>query len=159
LSSNVGDVQQLDERQRTQVQRIDRAIQVYERANDRGHVIYSNVQMPEWINNSNREGFIRNNFVAGRVVCFDRFTLGTHNLHQVDLAPEQERRSAVFEIQTRRGMYLGRSDSIDDTAHLLPRGMRLRIAGVHQATYQRPDGSTGSRQVIQLIDADPRHAD
>jgi hypothetical protein len=52
-------------------------------------------------------------------------------------------------------MYLGRSDSVDDTAHLLPRGMRLRVAGSHQGNYQRPDGSTGRRLVIQLTDITP----
>ena len=65
---------------------------------------------------------------------------------------QAEERVAVFEISTRRGQYVGQSDSLDNTAHLLPRGMRLQVVGTHEATYQAPDGTTGSRMVIQLRD-------
>jgi len=64
LSAAAGNVQQLEERKRLQVQRVDRAIQAYERENHRGHVVYSNVRMPRavaalsstryWSGNSNR---------------------------------------------------------------------------------------------------------
>ena len=135
-----------------QVQRVDRAIQAYERANDRGHLVYSNVKLPDAINHSNVSGFLGNNFKPGTIVSFDRYTAGAHNLHQIEPAHDAAQRTAVFEIKTRRGMYLGRSDGVDDTAHLLPRGIQLRVCSTHQATYQRPDGSTGTRQVIQLID-------
>lgn len=154
LSEETGDAQALPDATRTHVQRVDRAIQAYERANDRGHVVYSNVRMPPSINRSNLEPFLANNFKRGQVLEFDRFTAGAHTLHELELSPDapDAQRTAVFEIQTRRGMYVGRSDSVDDTAHLLPRGLRLRVAGVHSATYRRPDGSTGQRQVIQLTD-------
>ncbi|MGW4339149.1 hypothetical protein ACWEK5_41075 [Rhodococcus koreensis] len=33
----------------------------------------------------------------------------------------------VFEIETGRGMCLGRSDTVDDTAYLLPRVMRFEV--------------------------------
>lgn len=156
LSDAVGDVQDLDDRQRAEIQRVDRAVQAYERANDRGHVIYSNVEMPAEINPGRLDGYLRYGFKPGTVICFDRFTAGAHTLHEVEPDPATADRTAVFEIQTRRGMYLGRSDSMDDTAHLLPRGMRLRVAGAHLARYRRPDGTTGSRHVVQLVDADPR---
>lgn len=39
LSENTGDAQALTDQQRTTVQRLDRAIQNYERENDRGHVV------------------------------------------------------------------------------------------------------------------------
>jgi hypothetical protein len=51
-------------------------------------------------------------------------------------------------------MYLGRSDSVDDTTHLLPRGMRLRVVGSHLTRYRRPDGTDGRRRIIQLVDTD-----
>lgn len=156
LSEHTGDAQELDEGDKVTIQRLDRAIQTYERAGDRCHVLYSNMQLPPWINGSNLDGFVRNNFAAGRGIAFDRFTLGAHNLHQVDVDEHSEPRTAVFEIQTRRGMYLGRSDGVDDTAHLLPRGLQLRVAGVHRAVYQRPDGTNGTRMIIQLTDTDPR---
>ena len=96
--------------------------------------------------------FLARDFKAGTVVEFDRFTAGANNLHQLEAPGPDSQRTAVLEIQTRRVMYLGRSDRVDDTAHLLPRGMQLRVVGSHTATYQRPDGSTGQRQVIQLLD-------
>lgn len=151
LSDNIGDVQQLEEQDRIRIQRFDRAIQAYEQNNNRGHVVYANVEMPSMINSSSLEGFVRNNFGAGDVLEFDRYTGAAHTMDQVENS-DAPHRTAVFEIQTRRGMYLGRSDSVDDTAHVLPRGVRFRIAGTHLARYQRPDGSYGRRQVIQLID-------
>ncbi|SHN88962.1 hypothetical protein SAMN05660350_04954 [Geodermatophilus obscurus] len=154
LSDAAGDVQTLDEDQRRTIQRVDRAVQTFERANDRGHVVYSNVQMPAAVNRFNLAGFVRNNFWPGTVIHFDRFTAAAHTLHEVEPGPEGAERCAVFEVQTRRGAYLGASDGWDDTAHLLPRGMRLAVAGTHRATYRRPDGSLGSRQVIQLVDLD-----
>lgn len=152
LSENVGDAQALSDDQRVAVQRFDRAIQSYEAQNQRGHVVYANVEMPTMINASNLEGFVRNKFPTGSVLEFDRYTGGAHTMHQVEVGPETANRTAVFEIQTRRGIYLGRSDSVDDTTHILPRGVRFKVAGTHMARYTRPDGSTGRRQVIQLID-------
>jgi hypothetical protein len=154
LSEAAGDVQALDDGQRRDIQRVDRALQAYERANDRGHVVYSNVRMPAVINRSNLEGFVRNSFPTGTVVNFDRFTAGAHTMHEIESEEAPEDRSVVFEMQTRRGAYLGRSDSVDDTAHLLPRGMQLRVAGSHRASYRRPDGTLGTRHVVQLVDLD-----
>ena len=65
---------------------------------------------------------------------------------------------AVFEIQTRRGAYLGHSDSQDRTDHLLPRGMEFEVVGTHEATYRAPDATTGRRMVIQLRDVTPEPA-
>lgn len=152
LSENAGDAQALTDEQRVAVQRFDRAIQAYEMQNQRGHVVYANVAMPPMINASNLEGFVRNKFKRGAVLEFDRYTGATHTMHQVEVGPENANRTAVFEIQTRRGIYLGRSDSVDDTAHILPRGVRFKVVGTHMARYVRPDGSQGRRQVIQLID-------
>ncbi len=154
LSDAIGDVQMLDDTQRARIQRTDRAILAYERANDRGHVVYCNVQMPTAINATNLAGFCRNTFTPGTTLDFDRFTAGAHTMHQIE--PQQggtAERTAVFEIATHRGMYLGRSTSVDDTAHLLPRGLRTRVVGCQTVTYQRPDGSTGHREVIQITDS------
>ena len=62
---------------------------------------------------------------------------------------------AVFEISTRRGVYLGHSDSQDNTAHLLPRGMAFEVIGTHEATWRAPDGTSGTRVVVQLRDITP----
>jgi hypothetical protein len=146
------DAQVLEDDQRRQVQRVDRAIQTFERANDRGHVVYSNVEMPATMNTAHLQTFVRKHFAAGSTVHFDRFTMTTHTLHEAEPRTGVQERTAVFEIQTRRGAYLGASDGRDDTAHLLPRGMRFTVAGAHPASYRRPDGTLGTRTVIQLID-------
>lgn len=157
LSRYAGDIQELPDRELQQIKRVDRSIQTYEKHNDRGHVIYANVAMPAQINHSNLEGFVANNFQAGDQVAFDRYTIGTHQLHETSkhAAGDTGGRVAVFEIQTRRGAYLGHSDSRDDTSHLLPRGMEFEVLGTHPAVYRRPDGTTGSRTVIQLRDTTP----
>lgn len=152
VSDAAGDIQQLPDTQIAQVQRIDRAIMAYERANDRSHVVYCNMTLPRAINTSNLNGFLRNTFRPGSTVAFDRFTAGAHTMHEIERTNLDPQRTAVFEIQTRRGAYLGHSTSSDDTAHLLPRGTQYRIVGTHTATYRRPDGSTGHREVIQITD-------
>lgn len=158
LSDAAGDVQALPEREQQFIRRVDRSIQAYERANDRGHVVYANVAMPAAINHSNIASFVAKNFRPGDRLSFDRFTFGTHQLHETvrDAGDDPAGRVAVFEIQTRRGAYLGHSDSKDDTAHLLPRGMRFEVLGSHVATFQAPGGDTGQRTVIQLRDVTER---
>ncbi len=153
LSDHTGDVQALSEADQERVRRIDRSIQAYERRNDRGHVIYSNVTMPSYINRGNLRGFLQNNFQAGDRVAFDRYTVGTHQLHETSgHVADPDGQVAVFEMQTRRGAYLGQSDKVDNTGHLLPRGMEFEVVGVHEASYRAPDGSTGTRMVVQLRD-------
>lgn len=157
LSANVGDVQALSDADQEQVRRIDRAIQAYERRNDRGHVVYSNVQMPPYINRQNVEGFLRNNFEVGDQITFDRYTIATHQLHETASYMDNPRGNVVvLEIETRRGAYLGHSDKMDNTAHLLPRGPEFEVAGIQEAAYRTPDGRSGSRWVIQLRDVSQR---
>lgn len=154
LSETTGDVQALSDADHQLVKRVDRSIQAYERANDRGHRIYTNVAMPKFINHTNLKQFTESNFDRGTEITFDRFTSGAHQIHEIETV-DPAGRTAVFEIHTRRGAYLGQSDKADNTAHLLPRGMKFTVAGSHEATYTRPDGTTGRRQVIQLIDTTP----
>ena len=49
LSTARGDAQQLDVKMRSQVQRVDRAIQTAERFNDRGHILYCAVTLPHQV--------------------------------------------------------------------------------------------------------------
>lgn len=161
LSDNVGDLQELDDADQQQLRRVDRSIQAYERSNDRGHVVYANVAMPPQINHTNLQAFVDHNFKPGERVAFDLYTVGTHQLHETSrhAAGDVAGRVAVFEIQTRRGAYLGHSDSRDDTAHLLPRGMEFEVIGTHRATWRAPNGTTGTRTVVQLRDVTPEPAD
>ena len=156
LSDHLGDIEGLADTDQQRIRRIDRSIQSYEKRNDRGHVIYSAVKMPSYINQQNLPGFLKNNFEAGDRVSFDRYTHGSHQLHEtVGYVHDPAGRVVVFEIETRRGAYLGQSDRADNTQHLLPRGLDLEVVGVHRASYRARDGSTGSRMVVQLRDADP----
>lgn len=148
LSSVNGDAVQLDDRQRKQIQRVDRAIQSYERSSARGHVIYTEVTMPD--STALREQ-LPSTLKRGTVVAFDRFTMASHNLDELD--SHQGPNDVALEIQTSRGMYLGRSDSAGgDTSHLLPRGVQFEVMGSHYAPYARTNGTVGERLVVQLRD-------
>gem|GEM_PF-1213623 len=153
-----GNATELDDATARRVRRIDRAIRAYERDNDRGHLVYCNVDMPRHINRTNLNGYARNQFEPGTLVEFDRYTAATHCLHEVEPYADPEA-SIAFEITTRRGMYLGGSDSAWYTPHLLPRGMRLYSHGQQVVQYQRPDGTTGSRVVVQLSEDPPQGVD
>src|SRR5690606_33710714 len=72
LSEHAGDIQALPERDQTHLRRVDRSIQAYEAVNDRTHVVYVNVQLPHYINESNLDGYVRNNFAQGDRIALDR---------------------------------------------------------------------------------------
>lgn len=143
-----GDVQLLDERDRAHVQRIDRAIQTAERENDRGHVVYCAVSLPH--DPPDEAKNLPSTLQAGSQIEFDRYTMTTHAIHELEEVVGN--REVIFEMETTRGMYLGRSDSGDDTAHLLPRGMQWEVVGSHDGRYRRPDGSYGRCRIVQLRD-------
>jgi len=147
LSDNNGDVQLLSDADRREVQRVDRFIQSYERQSGREHRVYVPVELPGSATSLREVG----EQIRGRsMIETDRFTGGTHCLHELD--GRQGPRDVVLEIQTRRGAYVGMSDTGDDTRHLLPRGMRLRTVGSRVVSYTRPDGTVGERIVIQARD-------
>lgn len=156
LSDAAGDIHadNISDELRLTGQRLDRAIQRYERLNDRGHVLYAQARLPYYVNAGNSTGYANNHFPAGTLVAFDRYTGATHAMHELDqVTPSgEEERHVVLEIQTRRGMYMGASDSTHDTRHLLPRGLELEVIGSHTADYERPDGTIGRRTVIQMMD-------
>lgn len=157
LSKHHGDAQALSDTDRMQVQRLDRAIGRYEARNNRGHVIYANAAIPRYVvdDAGGLHQALTEHLPAGGIVEFDRYTAGAHSMHELDGPEVRLDRTAVLEIQTRRGMYLGQSDKSDDTAHLLPRGMRLKIVGVHDVDYAGTDGEVRRRTVVQLLDVCP----
>ena len=149
LSDVTGDRTQLDERHRRMAGEVDWAIQKYERENDRNHVVYARVELPGFVNETNIAGYVRNQHSAGDIVDFDRYTLGAHTVHEVE---GDASRSMVYEILTRRGAYLGQSRDVDNTAHLLPRGLRMEVVGTHRARFRRRDGTLGEHVVVSLTD-------
>lgn len=155
LSEHTSDIQELSDADQQRVRRIDRSIQAYERSNDRGHLLYANVSMPGYINHGNRQRFVEKNFRPGQTFSFDRYTVATHQLHETAEHVPDTGQVVVFEMETRRGAYLGQSDKKDNTGHLLPRGMRFEVVDVHQASYEGPGDKKGSRLVVQLRDITP----
>ncbi len=98
-----GDVQKLGDGDRAKVQRLDRAIQSYERLNDRTHKVYVAVELPD--NHRDVRGLrdLPANLRPGSAVAFDQFTLTRHNLHETP--GHDSDRHVVFEVVTSRGMY------------------------------------------------------
>ncbi|MBM4570254.1 hypothetical protein GS489_07490 [Rhodococcus hoagii] len=141
-----GDAQLLDERMRARVQRIDRAIQTAEKENDRGSRRVLRGVPAGWDTGGAEASTVDTaGWCADRV---RRFTMTTHAVHELEaVIGEQE---VIFEMETTRGMYLGRSDSVDDTAHLLPRGIQWDVIGAHEGRYQRPDGTLSRCRIVQL---------
>lgn len=153
LSQHVGDLDAMDPDDAAEVRRIDRAIQSYERHNERGHVVYTDVKLPAWINTADIAAFVRNHFSRGERIEFDRYTVGAHQMHEAMAHADEH--SIAFEMQTRRGAYLGQSDRGTDTGHLLPRALTFQVAGITNAEFIRPDGSRGRHLTVQLIDVTP----
>ena len=148
LHNAAGDAQQLTDADRAKVQRLDRAIQSYERLNDRTHKVYVAVELPDTHTDVRRLRDLPVSLRPGSAVVFDQFTLTRHNLHETP--GHDSDRHVVFEIVTSRGMYLGRSDSVEDTTHLLPRGMRFEVVSADYVTYETQSGGFGERIVLQL---------
>ncbi|MBB1501602.1 hypothetical protein H5397_09205 [Propioniciclava sp. MC1683] len=155
LSENTSDIDSMTEGDRAFVKRVDRAIQAYESNNDRGHVLYANVEMPAYINRSSLVPFAQSQFQPGDEVAFDRYTGASHQLHETSQLPDPAGRVACFELKTRRGIYLGKSEGADDTGHLLPRGMLWRVTGTTKVAYTDRTGRRGERVVIQMEDITP----
>lgn len=142
-----GDVQQLDDKDRAKVQRLDRLIQSYEHKNDRTHTVYVAVKLPDTHGDVTDIDDMPPNLRPGAKVTFDQFTIARHSLHE---APGHDSdRYLMLEMTTSRGMYFGHSDSVEDTTHVLPRGMACEVASAGYAVYENA-GSYGTRLVLQL---------
>ncbi|WP_237112864.1 hypothetical protein [Mycobacteroides abscessus] len=148
LHRAAGDVHQLPDADRVTVQRLDRAIQSYERLNDRTHKVYVAVQLPDTHRDIRGLRDLPTTMRPGAGIAFDQFTMTRHNLHETP--GHDSDRHVVFEIATERGMYLGRSDSVEDTTHILPRGMNFQVTSAEYVTYQSPAGGFGERIVLQV---------
>jgi hypothetical protein len=148
LHQAAGNVQQLADRDRVTVQRLDRAIQSYERLNDRTHKVYVAVELPDTHRDVRTDRDLPASLQPGAVVAFDQFTLARHNLHETP--GHDSSRHVVLEVVTSKGMYLGGSDRVEDTTHLLPRGMQLRVVAADVAPYETRPKSFSERIVVQL---------
>lgn len=135
------------------VSRIDRAIQSYERQNDREHVVYTTLRAPHDHGSSRSALRERLQSMAQdpeSKLTFDSYLPATHTLGQVN-----DSRDIVMEIRTRSGAYLGTSDTLPNADHIVGRGRVLHPVSVHEAPYVRPDGTQGTRWVVQMEDVTP----
>jgi hypothetical protein len=119
LHNAAGDVQQLADRDRVTVQRLDRAIQSYERLNDRAHKVYVAVQLPDTHRDLKTDRDLPTSLQPGAVVAFDQFTLTRHNLHETP--GHDSSRHVVLEIVTSRG-YIWVARTVLRTPHTFCRG-------------------------------------
>jgi hypothetical protein len=149
LHRAAGDVHGLGDKDRAMVQRLDRAIGSYEQFNDRDHTVYVGVRLPDNVESVFDKRDLPAGLKVGSRIAFDQFTPATHNLHE--LPGHDDQRVVILEVTTSRGMYLGRAGTGDDTSHLLPRGMHLRLTHAAVVPYAASDGF-GERLVVQAQD-------
>lgn len=131
------------------VSRTDRAIQDYERTNEREHIVYATLLSPAASDTSRTR--LRQNLERmarqEKAMTFDGYIPATHSMGNIS-----DGQDIVMEIQTRSGAYLGTSDSTPDANHVIGRGRRLQPVNVFEAEYDKPDGTTGKRWVVQMRD-------
>lgn len=145
LADNYSSGLRLTEKDRIEVQRIDRAIRRFEERNDRRHLVYTGLALDEdQVDGVDVGDWVSEFAQPGDRFTFDQFTDADHAPHQVDEHP------VLLEIQTRRGMYLGDGQADGTTAHLLPRGLHLEVAAITTTQIHHPDGSSTERPTIQL---------
>lgn len=151
LYDRAGNLQDLSEHTRRRARRLDTAIQAYESSCGRSHVLYTSVQLPDYVQPHQAQAYARERLASGSKVTFDRYSMATHQLHEQEhLQGPGHGPVVVFEVKTKRGLYLG-SGRGSETSHLLPRSFTTRVhTTAHRASYRRPDGSTGKAIVIQL---------
>jgi hypothetical protein len=114
---------------------------------DRTHTVYVAVKLPDTHGDVKDVDDLPPNLQPGAKVTFDQFTITRHSLHETP--GHDSHRHLMFEMTTSRGMYFGHSDSVEDTTHVLPRGMPCEVVAACHAVYQN-GSSYGSRLVLQL---------
>lgn len=154
LSANLGDLRELPERDAVAIRNIDRYIQDAEEQTNAEHIVYVNLDVPAGVTTANVDTWLGNAFTEGEEQNFDRYTVASHDMGQI--ANDRVGWHPMLEIRTSRGAYLGRAPKGNFTNtnadHVLPRGMRLRVAGTKAVAYTAADGSTRQRSVLQLED-------
>lgn len=149
LADTYGSGLRLSEKDRVEVQRIDRTIRRYEEHNDRRHLVYTGLVLDEDQTDGVDVGEWMQKFAQpGDRFTFDQFTDADHSPHHVDEHP------VLLEIQTRRGMYLGERQAGGNTSHLLPRGLHLEVVAVTTTRIRHPDGSWVDRPTLQLTEVE-----
>lgn len=139
------------------VREIDRSIQAFEATNEREHIVYTTLKSPK--DHGNSRNALRNRLEAmtknedggdDSTLTFDSYIPASHSIGTLKDSPD-----IVMEIRTKSGAYLGTSDTTPDASHLVGRGRVLRPVSVHEASFVKPDGTRGTRTVVQMDDVTP----
>lgn len=136
---------------RRRVGNVDHAIQGYERVNQREHIVYTALRAPVDHGNS-RNALLRklremSDNQQAQSLTFDGYIPATHSLGNI--ANEKD---VVLEMRTKSGAYLGTSDTTPNADHVVNRGRSFRVVDVQDVSYVKPDGSVGTRTVVQVDD-------
>lgn len=136
---------------RRRAEAVDRAIQDYERSNERQHIVYTTLRAPKDHGNSRNAVLRRLNEMGAneesQPLTFDGYVPATHSLGNID-----NDKDVVLEVRTKSGAYLGTSDTTPNADHIVNRGRSFRVVGTQEASFTRPDGSQGTRTVVQVDD-------
>lgn len=161
LNGVVGMRSELPPATQRRVREIDRSIQSFESQNEREHVVYATLKSPR--DHGNSRNALRNRLEGmsqrqegdegGSTMTFDSYIPATHSIGTVKDSPD-----IVMEIRTKSGAYLGTSDTTPDASHIVGRGRVLRPVSVHEASFVKPDGTRGTRTVVQMDDVTPDSA-
>lgn len=156
LNGVVGMRSELPPATQRRVREIDRSIQSFEAQNEREHVVYTTLKSPKDHGNSRNalrrrlETMSESQDSESSGITFDSYIPASHSIGTLSDGPDM-----VMEIRTKSGAYLGTSDTTPDASHLVGRGRVLRPVSVHEASFVKPDGSRGSRTVVQMDDVTP----
>lgn len=152
VNGNVHKLKDPDDRKL--VQRFDRAIQAYERENDRDHRLYFSVEMPKDADPVIDADSLPSTMRIGERVTLDQFTLAKHDPAELPGHGANDQDHVLVELVTNRGLYLGRSDTIADTTHVLPRGIDLEYVDASRAPFHSPTGLQ-YRVIVQARERKP----
>lgn len=155
LHAASGNVQLLDPGDRKIVQRIDRAVQSYERANDRDHTVYFSVKMPETVDPIINSEDLPSTMQIGERVTLDQFTVAAHDPAELPGHGTDDQDYVIVELVTNRGLYMGRSDTVTDSTHLLPRGLDLEFVAADRAPFAGANGTVQDRLIVQARERKP----
>lgn len=159
LNGVVGMRSELPPATQRRVKEIDRSIQAFESTNEREHIVYTTLRSPKEHGNS-RNALRRRleNMTESQgqgdgensTITFDSYIPASHSIGTLKDSPD-----IVMEVRTKSGAYLGTSDTTPDASHLVGRGRVLRPVSVHEASFMKPDGTRGTRTVVQMDDVTP----
>lgn len=156
LNSVVGMRSELPPATRRRIGEIDRSIQAFESQNEREHIVYATLKSPKEHGNSRNalrrrlEAMTEDPNSPDSTITFDSYIPASHSVGTLNNGPD-----IVMEIRTKSGAYLGTSDTTTDASHLVARGRVLRPVSVHDASFVKPDGTRGTRTVVQMDDVTP----